>query len=232
MIFNERILRKHYKNQSLSKLVHLIEQWEIFVSQQPEGDLAGFAQWIINEEKKQQPCIQTDETGNKQEVRFTANDAKFDEYEANHKINMQAGHLIGKMNQYLLYYSKPIMKNFGLHSMDDFGYLQYILYNGVITKTKVCELMMQEITTGVDILKRLTGHGFIKEKINEADKREKLLQITPKGQKALADIVSAFRQLPDVLGDIENSERKTLLALLMQLDEYHHTIIKKATKNK
>jgi DNA-binding MarR family transcriptional regulator len=216
----------------MSQLVRLIEKWEIFISQNPGADLTAFAQWIVGEEKKQQSGIKTDETGNRQEARFTATDDKFNEYETNHKISMQAGHLIGKMNQYLLYYSKPIMKNFGLHSMDDFGYLQYILYNGVITKTKVCELMMQEITTGVDILKRLTGHGFIKEKINEADKREKLLQITPKGQKALSDIVTAFGQLPDVLGDIEDSERKTLLALLMQLDEYHHTLIKKTAKNK
>ena len=71
------------------------------------------------------------------------------------KLSMQAGYLIGRLNQYVLVYTKPSMKKHGLHSMDDFGYLATVQWHSTISKTIACQAMLHEITTGTDIIKRL-----------------------------------------------------------------------------
>ena len=73
---------------------------------------------------------------------------------------MQAGYLIGKLNQYVLVYTKPIIKKHGLHSMDDFGYLATVQWHTTISKTKACQAMLHEITAGTDIIKRRSDYLF------------------------------------------------------------------------
>jgi DNA-binding MarR family transcriptional regulator len=157
---------------------------------------------------------------------FNADDKEFDKFEAEAKLSMQAGYLIGKLNQYVQVYTKPIMKRYGLHSMDDFGYLATVQWHGIITKTKACQAMLHEITTGTDMIKRLVRLGYLKELADKSDKRQKNLQLTAKGTKVLAQLQNDFRELPDVLGDLDKISRNNLVSWLMNLETYHDNIIK------
>ncbi len=85
--------------------------------------------------------------------------------------------------------------------------------------------MLQEVTTGVDIIKRMIALGYLKETIDRKDKRQKLLQMTQKGKKVLQSIEKDFLGMPDVLGELAPANRKTLVNWLMSLDHYHENII-------
>jgi DNA-binding MarR family transcriptional regulator len=237
-----RIKIKYYENRliiyyfcTMSQLVKLIEAWEVFAVTHPGGDPESFARWLLSREPSR--LTGPGESGkvipaNLPEVRpeekemFRGDDPAFDAFPGNIKTSMQASYLLSKMNQYILFYTKPIMKQHGLHSIDDFGYLQTVQAYKNINKSKACELMMQEITTGTDIIRRLIRNGLLKEKTNKEDKREKLLQITSKGEKILGAILSDFVQLPDTLGEMPAEDRAILLQWLMQLDAHHEHIVK------
>lgn len=197
----------------MGQLVELVQAWEAFQEKLPEGSLENFGFWLRTKNN----------AGTKE---FRADDREFDKYEAEAKLSMQAGYLIGKLNQYVQVYTKPIMKKHGLHSMDDFGYLATVQWHGTITKTKACQAMLHEITTGTDIIKRLVRLGFLKELADKADKRQKILLLTAKGTKVLVLLQDDFRELPDVLGDLDKGSRTSLVAWLMNLDLYHDHIVK------
>jgi DNA-binding MarR family transcriptional regulator len=206
----------------MSHLVDLIKNWEDFLAQNPKGTLIDYANWIITKTVKEQ------KTKNKKSAQnFQGDDKVFDKYEGIQKTDMRGSYLLSKMNQYLCFYTKPLMKKYQLHSIDDYGYLENIKYNTNITKSKACELMLQEITTGADILKRLIKNQLIKESINKIDKRQKLLKITPKGEKLITDLQIDFLQMPSTFGDLKIEERNIILNWLMRLDDYHNDIIKK-----
>lgn len=198
----------------MGQLVALMEAWEEFQAAQPKGNLDGFGLWLRNKATEQMP------------KQFTARDKEFDKYAADAKLSMQAGYLIGKLYQYVLIYTKPIMKKHGLHSMDDFGYLATVQWHGSITKSKACHAMLQEITTGSDIIRRLIRLKYLKEISDKADKRQKLLQLTAKGDRVLALLHEEFKDLPDVLGALDATSRNSLVKWLMNLDEYHDRIVK------
>jgi DNA-binding MarR family transcriptional regulator len=198
----------------MGQLVELVQAWENFQALHPQGTLESFGFWLRTR------------NGAATAKEFRADDKEFDKYEEQAKLSIQAGYLIGKLNQYVMVYTKPIMKKHGLHSMDDFGYLATVQWHGVINKTKACQAMLHEITTGTDIIKRLVGLNFIRELPDTTDKRQKILQLTPKGTKVLAQLKEDFRELPDVLGDMDQKSRTTIVMWLMNLDIYHDGVVK------
>jgi MarR family transcriptional regulator, lower aerobic nicotinate degradation pathway regulator len=206
----------------MTELAHLVTQWEEFCREQPDGTVTQFAQWVL--EKPLEPALTNH--------RFKATDPEFDKFSAPRRPAMQAGYLISKLNQYLVLYTKPLMKKNGLHSIDDFGYLQIARFYSPVTKTHACEIMMQELTTGMDIMKRLLKHGFLYETVNTADKREKLLHLTEKGEQVLNNLQHDFIQLPDTLGHLSETDRQLLVDWLTQLDGFHDEVVKEMRRQK
>lgn len=202
----------------MSELAELITKWESFKQEQPKGTLHDFAKWLNGENKVLKKAAKAET--------FSALDPEFEQYADLQKTTMQAGYLIGKLYQYLLVYTKPVMKKYGLHSMDDFGYLATVNWHHTISKSKACAAMLHEVTTGVDIIKRLVHLGYIKEIGDKTDRRQKLLQLTAKGKKVLQSLKTDFKELPDVLGELELEERKKLVLWLITLDQYHEKILK------
>ncbi len=202
----------------MSDLVNLITNWERFKLLHPDGNQYMFAKWLLQQNETEELNA------------FDANDAAFDKFTGHQKTSMQASYLLSKLNQYINYYTKPIMKKNGLHSLDDYGYMQNILFFPGITKSKVCEQMLHEITTGVDIIKRLINQGLVKEKISKEDKRAKTLEITPKGEKMLKSMEPDFLNLPDTLGTMPTNARNQLIKWLMELDHFHADQTKKIQK--
>lgn len=212
----------------MSKLVELIQHWELFLEQQPLGTTADFARWLLgNNMPASTP--EADPMPYDASV-FRGDDPEFDAFGGKQKTSMQGAYLIARMNQYLHHYAKPLMKRHGLHSLDDFGYLQNVRYFTPITKSRACELMLQEVTTGMDIINRLIKNGFIRETINIEDKRQKLLELTQKGITVINDMMADFSQLPDTLGDLSENDRAALLKWLMHLDVYHDGVVKAHVK--
>jgi DNA-binding MarR family transcriptional regulator len=212
----------------MSHLVDLVQHWEEFLKEQPGGGKEDFARWLLEKDKADKLIAST--AFDYDASVFRGDDPNFNKYHGKQKTSMQGAYLVVRLGQYLHYYAKPLMKRHGLHSLDDFGYLQNVRYFSPITKSKACELMMQEVTTGMDIINRLIKNGLIRETINREDKRQKLLELTEKGNMVIDNILIDFAQLPDTLGNLPENDRDTLLQWMMQLDIYHDEIVKATIK--
>lgn len=202
----------------MSELIELITKWESFKQELPKGTLKDFGKWINGEDQVATKPVNAEN--------FGASDPEFDKYPERQKATMQAGYLIGKLYQYLMIYTKPLMKKYGLHSMDDFGYLATVDWHKKISKSKACAAMLQEVTTGMDIIKRLIFLGYLKEIPDQTDRRQKFLQLTAKGKKVLQLLQADFASLPDVLGELNLENRRKLVEWMIDLDRYHENILK------
>ncbi len=195
----------------MGKLVELMTEWEAFLLENPEGTMAAFGQWLNRAPEPK---------------RFHSGDAAFQKYADASRISMQAGYLIGKLHGYLQLYAKPMMRKHGLHSMDDFGYLATVNWHGTIAKSQACANMLQELTTGGDIIRRLIDRGLMKEVTDAGDRRRRLLQLTARGKKVIEAIQLEFAELPDVLGDLDGASRAQLVQWLAGLDQWHDGVVR------
>ena len=212
----------------MSELVKVIELWEEFSSDNKGSSVQQFSMWLANNLQKNIGAHKKNlsSTSTQNEKLTGADDPDFEKFDGKQKSSMQGAYFVSRLNQYVSYYTKPVVKKYGLHSIDDFLYLQNVKFFANITKTKACELMLQEVTTGVDIIKRLLKNEFLIEEVNSTDKREKLLKISAKGEAVINSLYMDFFKIPDTLGNLGEDERQTLLAWLHQLDKHHNDIVK------
>ena len=212
----------------MSELVKVIELWEKFSSDNKGSSVEQFSMWLVNNFQKNTGVHKNNSpSASRDNQKLTgADDPDFEKFDGKQKTSMQGAYFVSRMNQYVSFYTKPLVKKYGLHSIDDFLYLQNVKFFANITKTKACELMLHEVTTGVDIIKRLLSNEFLIEEINPVDKREKLLKISAKGEDVINSLYMDFFKIPDTLGNLGDDERQTLLSWLHELDKHHNEIVK------
>jgi DNA-binding MarR family transcriptional regulator len=197
----------------MSNLVQLVSRWEEYAAQSKSPTVEEFAVWMITHSDS---ALQEKTKGavNLDSDRFKR-DSESRQYAA------QAGYLIARLSRFARMYGKPIVQRYNLNSMDDFGFLATIDRFKSIGKKEVCDRSLTEFTTGIDIIKRLKKLSYIKENINQKDKRERLLSLTEPGKKALYAMLNDFRELPDILVDMPVKDRKVIVEWLKKLDLYH-----------
>ncbi len=126
------------------------------------------------------------------------------------------------MNLFVKNYAKKPLKQIGFSNLEEFRILQAIDRIKNINKSQLSNESLMEFSTVVDILKRLIKQGLVKQLQDENDRRASLLQITPKGKKLLENSYKILANLqPSLLGDLSLIEQKTLLTLLMKLNNFH-----------
>ncbi|GAB3276699.1 hypothetical protein GCM10027347_50380 [Larkinella harenae] len=134
---------------------------------------------------------------------------------------------MGRLIRYVKFYTKSMLSQHGLSGPDEFLFLSLINEMDQPTKKEVCVANATEVTTGMDILRRLTRQGLITEFPDERDGRSKRLRLTEKGQEAVQEIALSLARLqPSTLADLEPSERKHLLQTLHYLNNYHFQFYK------
>lgn len=82
-----------------------------------------------------------------------------------------------------------------------------------------------DLTTGVDVIRRLVNKKLLKEKVNKSDRRERLISLTPQGKKTLGQVLQGFAGIQDVLADLSVEERQQLVAMLKSLDAFHSKLL-------
>jgi len=133
-----------------------------------------------------------------------------------------AGFFIGRLGRYVKSYGKSIMAEHGFASSDEFQFLTLISRMDQPTKKEVCVANATELTTGMDMLRRLIKNGLIQETPDERDGRAKRLSLTDQGQALIERVYTQFEQIPtSVLADLDGVERRQFIQTLKYLNNYH-----------
>lgn len=138
--------------------------------------------------------------------------------------------LISYLNRYAKHYVKKALEDSPLSTIDDFTFLATLSYQDSLTKSELIQMHLLEITSGIEIIKRLTRNGLLSSFADPNDRRSKRVKLTDKGKETLDEIMGQMDQVAHILsGDLNTQERNQLLPLLHKLNDFH-TIIHQQDK--
>ena len=133
--------------------------------------------------------------------------------------------LISYLNRYAKHYSKKALEDTPLSTIDEFTFLATLSYQESLTKTELIQAHLLEITSGIEIIKRLTKSGLLASFSDPNDRRSKRVKLTPKGREVFKDVMEKMDEVAHILaGDLSASERDQLLPLLYKLNDFHSVI--------
>ncbi len=206
----------------MTSYLPLIEKWESYLQGGGTESLEHFALWLIQHKQgeRKAPDILDDPA---LQAYFSANSGEGSGY-----LSSEAAYFIGRLYKYVRSYTRPILLTVGLSSLDDFGILAHTDFEGECTKKSAIEENMMDTTTGIDAIRRLVNKGLLHEKVNENDRRERLISLTPAGKTVLQQVYVGFGGIQDVLADLSGEERQQLMVFLKSLDGFHSKLYLKA----
>ncbi|WP_343609301.1 MarR family winged helix-turn-helix transcriptional regulator [Chryseobacterium oranimense] len=130
--------------------------------------------------------------------------------------------LLIRMSRYAKSYSRSSISNSVFTSQDDIIYLISLKMIGAMTKMELIRRNIQEKSSGIVIINRLIRNGWAEQTVTEKDKRTKHIQITEKGLSVLEEHMDEIGKVSKAMvGNLDYSEQKLLIAILSKLDEFH-----------
>ncbi|HEY4334338.1 MAG TPA: MarR family winged helix-turn-helix transcriptional regulator [Puia sp.] len=177
-------------------VIPLLSAWEKYSNENPEGDLAGFANWILAAE---QP-IQSNPPANP----------------------AQGALLIARNHDILRLFTKPVVKDLGFSKDVEFSAIAHVAVMDQPNKKQLCHELLIENSTGVEITRRLAQKGFIAERPDPEDRRSALLSITDKGRRTLEQ--ANYRLSPihtSFLDALDAGEKNQLVSWLSRINKFH-----------
>jgi DNA-binding MarR family transcriptional regulator len=195
--------------------IELIEAWEGFLSEQPEGSLADFGTWLtsrfaVSEEPVFSEDVQTSAYVTKQRATFG--------YSVS---NARAPQLIWKLNKILRHYSKPIFDAVELNNHDEFAILTQIHLKEECSKKEAIAANLIDRSTGIDMIKRLIKRGLVLDRVDPNDGRARLVRLSEAGEGLLYQIYQGFADIPELLVDMSSEQQAQFVATLQRLERWH-----------
>lgn len=200
-------------NYSLIKdILDLAQQFETENKQTNyfENSVGGFKKWI-SETHKTYP-----------------NEPNWEGKEKGRSAESVINTLIVHLNRYAKSYSKSAIVGSEFSTQEDFIYLINLKAFGQMSKTDLIKKNVHEKPTGMQIINRLIGQGWIEQQDSKTDKRSKVITITQKGLTVLENQMDKIRQATAIVtGNLSQNEKIELIRLLNKLDDFHQAIYDK-----
>ncbi|MFK7921917.1 MAG: MarR family winged helix-turn-helix transcriptional regulator [Bacteroidia bacterium] len=133
--------------------------------------------------------------------------------------------LISYLFRYTKHYTKKALEETPLNTMDEFTFLTTLSYQGSLTKTELIQQHLLEVTSGIEIIKRLIKSDLIDDFPDPNDRRSKRVKITEKGSRVLEGVMKEMDRVAMIFsGDLNGEERRQLMPLLLKLNDFHALI--------
>jgi DNA-binding MarR family transcriptional regulator len=98
--------------------------------------------------------------------------------------------------------------------------LQYGVLIHLNSQNVLADRLNVDRNTGSVLVEQLVKKGLVERKVNDADRRVRLLSLTPKGEKVFARLRPAHARVNEsILAPIRPRERKLLIGLLIRVIE-------------
>jgi DNA-binding MarR family transcriptional regulator len=125
-----------------------------------------------------------------------------------------------------MYFEKAFADIPEIRQKEDFYFLNNIAHKGECRKTEVVYEQLLGLTTGIDTLNRLLAKGLITERPDPADKRAKLLSLTPEGEEVLQRCYKASQKVTEIVFcDLSEEDLLLCIQLLRGVESRHSATI-------
>jgi DNA-binding MarR family transcriptional regulator len=109
----------------------------------------------------------------------------------------------------------------GTLTSPQFAVLTALAAEGALDQATIGEMVSLDRSTMADVAQRLEQRGWVTRGRDPADGRRRVLELTPDGRSVLVRVTPLVERLGDeLLGDLSETERRTLLELLGRLIGY------------
>ncbi|MGX5819267.1 winged helix DNA-binding protein [Chitinophaga lutea] len=134
--------------------------------------------------------------------------------------------LIGRLANMQAVYSKMALQEMPGFELEWFYFLNSIYHLKEVKKTQLIQYNFTEQTTGIDILNKLKGQGYITEKNDPDDGRAKLVSITKAGEKVLFKLYQLLSK-PTLLlyHDIDHRDKQVVINILKTTEQKHQELL-------
>jgi DNA-binding MarR family transcriptional regulator len=130
---------------------------------------------------------------------------------------------IGYLFRYAKIFSKSVLEKTPFQTLDDWGYCIVLLREQSLPKTELIKRNIHEKTTGIEIIKRLIAKKLVREFTDKEDNRIKRVSLTAFGRRSLQKTLAPMQKLAHkVCGNLSETEKQNLSALMRKLHIYHH----------
>jgi DNA-binding MarR family transcriptional regulator len=211
-------------NQKSPSAIPLLSSWEEYTGLYPEGDIRGFAQWVLLRTGPQavHALPNAEPKGSSHKIPTLSSAVELDE-------TAQSTLLITRLHRMLRLLAKPVIKELGFTKDMEFAVLVQLAIMDRPNKKELCGELLIEVSTGVEITKRLAKRGFLLEETDEEDRRSSRLSLTKKGKQAITDGYQKLSLIhQDFLQGFTAAQKKDLVALLTALNDHHTARLKNA----
>jgi DNA-binding MarR family transcriptional regulator len=129
------------------------------------------------------------------------------------------GHLIRRAQQ--IHTRVWAVRVDGTLTSPQFAVLTALAEGDALDQATIGEMISLDRSTMADVAQRLESRGWLTRGRDPSDARRRVLELTPAGRRLLARVTPLVEQLGDeLLGDLSESERQTLVELLGRLIVY------------
>jgi len=127
--------------------------------------------------------------------------------------------IIGRISKLNMAYANMALKDTGLNQIEEFGLMVTIRQGKNPKKTEAIYANLFELSSGTDMLNRMKKRGLIKEYNDHEDKRSKRIELTPKGEKVVAECKGRIeRNAKMLMHDMHEEDKKLCVQLLKDVE--------------
>lgn len=140
--------------------------------------------------------------------------------------------LITLLYKYAKNYIRKAMQDSILQTPDEFGFLIVLITFPSLTKMELIQKNVMEKTSGMEVIRRLINYELVEQFDDEEDKRSQRVKITEKGKSVVYSMLPEMQKLGEIVsGNLDETEKLTLLYLLKKLDHFHHDLYTKTKQS-
>jgi DNA-binding MarR family transcriptional regulator len=204
------------KPKLMDETMQLVQYWSEYKKQAPLGSIEDFCQYHVTVTKK----------------RSIGDRKNFQGLEPP-PVDAFLIKLLGRIVQcYSVYATAALSQISELKQVEDFYFLNSITQLKEVRKTDVINMMLFEMSSGMDIINRLRDKGLLQEKISSTDKRSKLLEPTAKGESVLQECYRQLSIVNDMIWKDMSHQDKVLCIQLLKETEVIHSELATNLKGK
>jgi len=153
---------------------------------------------------------------------------QFDEnhdYKGRQSPEVEIGKLLPNLYRYARHYTKKVLADTPLHSIEEFGFLASLITDKTYSKSELTQMQLMEFTSGISALNRLLEKGIVQETSDPEDKRKRRIGITEKGKQLMFRIFGSMNQVALLVsGPLDESEKLAFVQTMEKLAAFHRGI--------
>ena len=214
----------------LTTVIGLLEK---FVAQRGKSDMSldAFIYWLnretlftaeFGEYRHESGFMTRQKKSKKKERKIEHKKSEHGKEDHGPSTNVQITLLLHMLSKHFKVYSKKVLSDSDLVSMDGHIFLSMICSTDSMRKMELIKANFSEVPSGIEVIKRLLRKGFIEEFDDPDDKRSKRVKVTDKGRTEYEATLPPLSKVIKVMAGNMSWEKKVLfVSLLDELNEFH-----------